>query len=453
MKKALSLTLIALAPFVSGAPLSPADQSYVQAFGAMQRTEEPKKIVYMHPATYKAEVDIHFSPYAGGEDVLSAQRIVEWAEKYFVNLSQMIGNKAIYARIWRLSEMVTVWLPINYLATVVQHEIFGHGYRIRDISHGLVKVGGYSFGTPPPYGPGGGATSYYISDNLTTTQENTIASAGVESTAILANLIKFKWLESGFIDPRQTALYLLSQQDLTLYIGSLKAVGDEDLSGHDIHDYIKTLNWTYTNRRLTRSRLLSLSWINLFDAFTFYAAYAWFHYVFSGKETIIPMIPVWGGKYLPGLRLGLSPFGPEIFVDNYLTIGRTPFYFYVKGGRHSENDYYGLGLYAPRIFHIQKWYFGARFDAWRQPKLLMQPGNILIEQINFDERANPDDPIYPYSQQHEKKVGCAGSLIVFFRGSPRYGFETELGYKTIGYLPGYALRSSPVARLAVTLVF
>ncbi len=403
-----------------------------------------------HDATYKLGWDIHFSPYAGGEDILFAHRIVERVEGYIVGKSPVAYSKAANARFWRLSELYLGWLPLNYLATVAQHEVFGHGYRIRDINRGRVKVHGYSFNAPPPYGEGGAATSYNIGENLTTTEETSISMAGVESTAILALLTKFKWLEANRIDPRQSVLYLLSQHDLNLYIGSLNVLND-DMDGHDIHMYIKSLNYTYTDHFISSGRLRSLSWINLGDPFTLYAIYSWFHYLFSGKETKIPMIPIFDWGYLPNVRLGLTPFGPEFFIENCLLKGKSPVYFYLKGGSHSENRYGGVGFYAPKIWAIRKWVIGFRFDAWRQPKLLLQPGSILFPNINFSEKPDKNNPIYPYSEQHAMRIGAGGSIIIGYES--RSGFEAELGYKSQGFLPGYALRASPTARLFYTLVF
>lgn len=403
-----------------------------------------------HESTYKVGWDIHFSPYAGGEDLLFAHRAVERIEGYFLGKTAVCYSKAASARFWRLSELYLGWLPVNYLATVAQHEVFGHGYRIRDINRGRAKVEGYSFHTPPPYGEGGAATSYDIGPDLTTTEETSIAMAGVESTAILALLTKFKWLEANRIDPRQSVLYLLGQHDLNLYIGSLKIL-DEDLDGHDIKMYIQSLNYTYTNNFLSGARLRSLSWINLGDPFTFYAIYSWFHYVASGKETRIPMIPIFHWGYLPNVRLGLTPFGPEFFIENYLLKGRRPLYFYVKGGRHSQNRYGGIGFYVPRMWDLRKWFIGFRFDAWRQPKLLLEAGQIPFEDIDFHQKPNKENPIYPYSEQHAMRVGWGGSMIFSYQNSS--GFEVELGYKSQGFLPGYALRGSPTARLFYTLIF
>lgn len=404
-----------------------------------------------HDAAYKAGWDIHFSPYAGGEDVLFAHRVLERAEGYIIGLSPVCCSKEASARFWRFTELYLGWLPVNYLASVTQHEIFGHGYRIRDIHRGRAEVQGYSFNVPLPYGYGGAATGYLVSDSLTTTEAASISMAGVESTAILAILTKCKWLEANRIDPRQTALYLLCQNDLNLYIGSLNVPDDTDLEGHDIHSYIKSLNYTYTNHFISGGRLRSLSWINLGDPFTYYSIYAWFHYVFSGRETRIPMIPVYGLGYLPNIRLGLTPFGPEVFLENFLLQGKRPIYFYLKAGDHSKNFYTGLGFYAPRIWQMKQWFCGFRFDAWRQPKLLLNPGNTPFLQIDFDQKPNKNNPLYPYSEQHAMRMGAAASFILAYTN--RSGFEAELGYKSLGFLPGYSLRASPTARLFYSLVF
>lgn len=406
-----------------------------------------------HEATYKAGWDIHFSPFAGGEDLLFLHRSLERIEGFTIGKSPIGYLRTPQARIWRLSELYLVWLPLNALAITAQHEIFGHGYRIRDVNSGKIKVTGYSFNTPPPYGYGGAATSYDILNEFTftTTDETCIAMAGVESTAIMAQQTKWKWLDANAIDPRQVVLYLLGQHDLNLYIGSLKTQGD--LDGHDIKAYIKSLNQTYTANFLSGARLRSLSWINLGDPFTFYSIYAWLRYIFSGKETAIPMIPVWGMGYLPNVRLGLTPFGPEFLVENWLLSGCTPYYFYVKGGHHAKNDYYGLGFYAPQIWRYRGWAFGARFDAWRQPQLLLFPGRIPFSEIDFDEKPNQAEPLYSYSEQYSVRYGAGGSLVVSYQSCGRSGGEVELGYKAQGFIPGNALKAQPIARLFYTLLF
>ena len=403
-------------------------------------------------ASYSLGWDINMSPYAGGEDILFGLRAVERIEGYFLSNNPVCTSRALQAKIWRLSELVTVWLPLNYLSIVGQHEVFGHGYRIRDIGRERVEVKGYQIGVPIPYGPGGGATIYNITTAYTTSDATAVAMAGVESTAILAQLTKLKWLQARQIDPRQTALYLFGQYDLPLYVGDLKVRNDHDLNGHDINDYIKTLNLTYTKSMLTVGNLYTLSLVNLADAFTYYSIYSWLKYVVTGLETSIPMIPIFGGKWLPGARMGLTPFGPEYFLENYLLKGITPYYFYLKYGNHSENNYAGMGFFAPKIWQIKKWTFGARFDAWFQPKFLSQQGQTPLLELQ-SQVPNPSDPLYPYSEQEKKIEGVSASAIIVYHIRGRSGLQLELGGKTKGFLPGNALGNAPICRIYYDLLF
>ncbi len=392
---------------------------------------------------YLIQADIDFSPYAGGEDLLFATRLVEAAEDWWF---KMPPSKSAQARTLRLSELISFWLPLNYLAMVVQHEVFGHGYRIRDLGKSRAKVLGYQFDAPPPYGSGGGATVYAMTERFTTTEETAVSQGGIEATAVLANEAKWTWLDNRILDARQGCLYLLSQHDIAFYIGSLKVVrtGGET-SGHDINDYLHWLNLTYPEKHLSSSRLRSLSWIGLLDPFTYYAIWSLIHYIASGRDTKIPMIRTWSAGYLFSARLGLTPFGPEYFVENYLAGKRGGvYYFYLKAGRHAYNNYFGIGMFSPMICRLGRWDLGMRFDAWRQPKLLLQPASIPFSEIAAKGRLPA--PLYPYSQRHTMKNGFSLSALLFWRWKESCGFEGEFGGKTGGFLPGYSLWAAPTVR-------
>jgi hypothetical protein len=434
---------------------------YVTFLSLSQLSATPLPIVFdkapecpklFSDADYNLGWDLNMSPYAGGEDILFGLRAVERIEGYFLGNNPICTSRALQSQIWRLSELITVWLPLNYLSIVADHEVFGHGYRIRDLGKGRAKVASYHIGVPIPYGPGGGATHYSITDAYTTSNATAVAMAGVESTAILAGLTKFKWLEAGKVDPRQTAMYILGQFDLPLYVGDLKVRNDEKLDGHDINDYIKTLNLTYTKSKLDVGNMYTLSLINLADAFTYYSIYSWFRYVITGLEGPIPMIRIKDYGWLPGARMGLTPFGPEYFLENYLMKEKVPYTFYLKWGNHSDNNYAGVGFFAPTIYKINRWIFGARFDAWFQPKYLSQQGNQPLLKLENDV-PNPSNPLYSYSEQEKKIAGFSLSGLISFNIKGNSGLQLELGGKTKGFLPGNALDASPITRVYYTLHF
>src|SRR5579872_1236732 len=143
-------------------------------------------------------VDWKFSPYMGATDFLLIHRDIEkWEERLLKNSD--CPKRSFWWGAARLGELIFIWGPINETMMLVQHEFFGHGYRIRSLGEKYARVTGYKIGWPPPYGSGGGATYLDISSNLSTSQEMCIDSAGVEANAIFANRIKLNWLEKGKI--------------------------------------------------------------------------------------------------------------------------------------------------------------------------------------------------------------------------------------------------------------
>jgi hypothetical protein len=218
--------------------------------------------------------------------------------------------------------------------------------------------------------------------------------------------------------------------------------------GHDINSYLFYLNLTYPQKHLSSSRLRSLSWINILDPFTFYSVWALIHYITSGRDTKIPMIPLYRARYLLGARLGLTPFGPEIFWENYFSYCGRMFYGYLKAGRHASNNYIGAGFYSPVIFQIKQWDFGLRIDIWHQPKLLLSPGSFPLTEEEI-----PNQRLYPNSALHRIRFGGALTSIVTYHINPTLGGRAEIGAKSQGFLPGNSLWGAAIVRIGFLTVF
>lgn len=132
--------------------------------------------------------DLNFSPYAGAENLLSIQRGFERLEDRFlpsVSLTmEDLKNPAESAVLSpggvlsRFARTYLFWLPESLSAAITQHEVFGHGYRIRDLGSKYGQVTGYEMLVI------GGSTEFESTSKLTTSQQLTIAIAGVEATTI-----------------------------------------------------------------------------------------------------------------------------------------------------------------------------------------------------------------------------------------------------------------------------
>jgi len=386
---------------------------------------------------YDAIGDIDFSPYSGGEDLLTLHHFL--MEREDLLLKRPPFSKSWSHRTARLLDLIA-WDIVDTYLMIFQHEVFGHGYRIRDLGDNYAKVRKYKFSWF------GAATEFTVTDQMSSSLMTTIAIGGVEATAILANRTRLKWLQTGQMDGRQAVLYTRSQQDLTNYILSMQDCFIEpSLDGHDIRTYLFFLNLTYDGN-LTDDTLKKRVLMNYLDPFTFFSYYSWFKYIFSGKPFSFPMIPIGSYRYLPSVRMGLTPFGPEYYLENFLVKDREPIYFYLKWGRYTKNSYFGLGLEQPSLFTWKGCLIGYRFDAWRQPPILFDFKSLE----DFDESTNTDLP----ENLHKQRLGVAFS-VVLEKEIKDSGFFLYIqpGFKTQGFLPGESLRAAPIIRAGFSLNF
>ncbi len=386
-------------------------------------------------APYGLLTDTYMSPYAGADTLMLPQKALMNLQEYW-NLRTC--KKNFLFRIERLSELIFLWDPMSYMLMVTQHEVFGHGYRIRSLGSYYATVCGYGMGAPPPYGPGGGFTSYNISPTLTTSKEIAITAAGVEATGLLAGELKKKWILDRKIDPRQASLYLYSEHDLSRYIFEGLSGNEFDLnSGNDMEAYLFWLNSTYPQGYLSENNLKTYALVNLVDPTTFYAIYAWFNYVASGENSSIPMIPLFSTRLLPNLRLSLTPFGPEVLLENYLTYKSQLTYFYFKAGEFAGNQYYGLGIENKTLWSYKKCCFGLRFDGWKQP---LYSSYLLIDALD-----NTPAPAPTTSGSY----GAALQATLYYPLTNKMNIYAVVGGKTSGFLPGESLYTNPILRIGL----
>jgi hypothetical protein len=400
---------------------------------------------------FQASCDLKLSPHCGAENLSTIHYHVEKLDNYLLesikNNPENNLRASIIRSIERGLELSFIWEPLNGYLNVIQHEFFGHGYRIRDFGKNIVSINEYKILAPYPFGNGGGSTSFYIK-KITPFYESAISIAGTEATSILAREIKLNWLKNGSINPLQASLYLESLHDLTFYTSLTHY---EDLfsdSGNDIASYVSSLSQIYPVSPLFLFTLKNQAKINLLDPFTFYSIYSFFKYIVCGKATSIPMIPIKGYSYLPSFRLGLAPFGPEIYFENYLCNNNGPIYLYFKKGTFWENRYFGIGVQAPFIVSLKSnLFFGMKIDFWKQP-LILGPDKARqnLKNIFF----------YDFREEDLKKERFGGSLCILtsykVKNIPLY-FDGAVGYKTAGFVPGESLKQSPLLRIGLSGTF
>lgn len=375
-------------------------------------------------------VDPYFSPYSGSANLLFAQELlIQGEDAIFKN----IDKKNSTTKVWgRTLEQFIFWQNINMLASVTQHEVFGHGYRLRELGY-----------TPKKYEiyPWEGATYFTEKeiDSMRVGEMMAVVVAGLEAESIMAHDLKMHWLAERKIDGRLSGCYTQAQQSLFWYtlithLGKLK--GDLP-SGNDIQAYMFYHNHSYLDGKLNHGKLIRWASFNWLDPMTFYAYYAFFYYMAEGKPWSFPMFSLGEDlRYLPNIKIGYAPYAPEAYFENYFLHKENPLYFYFKGGKRS----FGFGMAYDHLYTNTRGSFGFCFDGWNQ--------GVFNTPVTIEELEEADAAFRP--SLNKRRWGAALSFTGKLNLFSKLALFGELGGKTSGYLPGYALDRSLTARIGLT---
>ncbi len=330
---------------------------------------------------------------------------------------------------YRLLKQLFLDAPQERLLLVLTHEVFGHGARLRELFDGPI---GYRIGAPPPYGRGGGSTSFVFDREPAPREVLAIAIAGMEVNSIVGATVAHRAFSQQRMHAREAMRYLLFELDALLYI---RSTGIRENPGHDVADYVRAYNGAaaeagtppVSRRQLRRDALAGLANPMLLFAIFSVGRYAW-----DGvPETPVPMLSMAGIRYLPMLRHRLTPYGSEFALSSGLAGRVRPMQIEIRLGPYAEAMPWGVSVRQHDVLAFRSWSADASFALWRQPHL-------------FGADAVPTAA--------EQRVGVLVNarlqriLRPAWLEPHAFAAIVEIGFKTAGFVPGEPLRGGFVVR-------
>jgi hypothetical protein len=333
--------------------------------------------------------------------------------------------------VMRVGKYALLDLPVDYFAAVYTHEYFGHGGRYREL--GIRNID-YGYDRPPPYGAGGGHASATIPAGLISDHELlAIWAGGLESHPLLERKLALRWMATRSAHYRDAALYWWTWQIMFKYVqssGNLLTTGTPD---NDPQAYVRILNRHagYTNPdslAMTVADLRRRNVVNLFNPFLVLSLVAQARALWEGQvSTALPGIPVGPWRYLPSFRMDLTPFGAEYHWENYvLTRDRVALLDLRIGDGTFHRGWGGGGLLVENLYGSGRFALDLDVNAWKQPKIELGGA-----------------PAVPTGGAIGAAASVRGHYQVARADTPLWAF-VEAGYKTAGFLDGYALDASPI---------
>jgi len=367
--------------------------------------------------------DRRMSPHTAGDDLITLCRGISHGQ------DRLVGENNSY---WlRLAETIVIYYPLTNWAATLQHEIFGHGWRIRSLGKDVAQVDGYVIYTPFPYSAyaKAGATGYTESPGITTDQRISITIAGLESEGVLAQKLKKQWIASGKVEKRLSFLYESTALSFTSYALSLDPVRNE--AGHDVSDYIDEINTLYPSHPISRKHVRLKSILNFLDPIVWFAGFEDFFYLATGDDLKLPMFRTKGIKWLPSYRTDLTPFGLDNRLEAYMLVDERLLYLYGNFIKRGSQSALGFGFDRHGLFKFRKTTFDVELDIWKQPKMALGLG----------------------TERSGKRLWGVRALLTMNVNLGKLIWYEQFGFKTKGYCPGEALKAALIGRLGIAARF
>lgn len=310
------------------------------------------------------------SPAAGASATVTVGRIIAGIEDRFVPL-RLFEEQGKLRRVtnatYRLAKLELFDDPQENWLRVANHELFGHGGRLRELFDGPVH---YALPAPPPYGRGGGATYFQLDRNPTVEEILSVTVGGMEANRMAARILAEDALTLGHWHYRDARRYRYAEYDTIRYI---RHTHDLEKEGHDVGDFIKIYNQVATDNdektldaRTLRRHVLA-GFANPMIAYAYYSAYV--SYVWGGHaESPVPMIPIGATRYLPMVRFQLTSFGTEWVIDNAFVRNGRFVDATIRAGQTIGARTWGVGLQSTRVAVWKQWTFDGEGHLWRQPE-------------------------------------------------------------------------------------
>jgi hypothetical protein len=316
--------------------------------------------------------DPHISVGAGASIAVGAGDLVAQLEHIVVpdrvTAEQGVGHRSANIA-YRTAKLLLFDRPQEHWLMVANHEVFGHGGRVRELFGGYLR---FHLDVPPPYGEGGGVTYFAPDRDVTVHELQAVTVGGMEANTVGGAALSTRAFRERQLAPREALRYLEFELDAFDY---MRHTPDEAAhEGHDVADFIRLYNVTAAavgGETLTAHTVRGENWINLANPMVASAAFTIGRYLATGAETThVFTLPIGSWRVMPAMRYRLAPFGPEWEVTTDLGeaahVGQASF----RIGRAPLTSPWGLML-AVDLTRVRGWRIGVSGDFWKQPPLAL----------------------------------------------------------------------------------
>lgn len=288
------------------------------------------------------------------------------------------GFAKVINPIFRFSKLfLSNYLITDYTMTM-NHERFGHGYRMLEAGGSFNKI---VYNLPPPFTNKFSNISLNYPSNFTKQQEILTTLGGSETNLFLTDIMRKNILLDERFNYNFGLAYLYGSNDMPGYTAFVTNPNADPIQ------YRQNINELYGDESLTRKKMRTYSLIALLtDPINFYAFKTVFYdYIIKGRHSSrIGMIKLSSTlKYLPRFRFEYTPYGPELVYQNYFKLNSKLMLFSFS---HSDPNLPNLWRITSKIWNLKlSNQISLNFSGqmWEQPNIEFYQNDKLIASEGF----------------------------------------------------------------------
>ncbi len=375
---------------------------------------------------YEKQLGQNFS----AENINVGFHFFDYADSLFVP-KKIVKTEHNFAKVinpvFRLSKLFFTNYLATYYVMTMNHERFGHGYRILEADGSIDDIV-HNF--PPPFNNELSYISVTYPENFTPQQKLTYLLGGSETNLVTSDIMRKNILLDERFDYNFGLAYLYGSNDLPGYTAFVTNPTADPIR------YRQSINELYGDELLTRDKMRTYSFIAIMaDPVNFYAFKAVFYdYIIKGKHSSkVGMIKLSNRlKYLPRFRLEYTPYGPELVYQNYFKLDSKLMLFSFS---HSDAALPNSWRITANIWNVKPsdyLSFNLSGQIWDQPSIEFYQNDKLISSEGF---GGQFISTINYDLNKDKNL---------------YGFTLQLGYKSTGFTLGEQLNKGLIIRGGVT---
>ena len=365
-----------------------------------------------------------------GENINAGFHLLDYADSLFIpkkivktenNFSKVINP------IFRLSKLFLSNYLITDYAMTMNHERFGHGYRMLEAGGSIDKI---VYNMPPPFTNEFSYINTTYPDNFTIQQELMYRLGGSETNLVLTDVMRKNILLDERFNYNFGLAYLYGSNDMPGYTAFVTNPAADPIQ------YRQNINRLYGAELLTREKMRTYSFIALLtDPMNFYAFKSVFYdYIIKGRHSSrIRMIKLSNRlKYLPRFRFEYTPYGPELIYQNYFKLNSKLMMFSFS---HSDAALPNSWRATANIWNLKSsdnLSFNLSGQIWDQPNIeFYQNDELMVSE------------------------GFGGQFITtvnfdIIKDKHIFGINLHVGYKSMGYAIGEQLNKGLIIRVGLT---